>query len=107
MGNNPANGRLQIVVLSCLGLGVLGLLWGCVADPGYSPPGVYTASGPVYGAQAPYYDGDFFWDGWGGGYYSGFYGQGFGGTRLYRGIGHARTGASRGFQGTSHGGRSH
>lgn len=102
MANSPANGRLQMLLLSCLGLGLLGLLWGCVADPGYPPPGVYAASGPVYGVASPYYDGDPFWNGWGGGYYGGFYGQGFGGTRLYRGGG--GRGAFRGGGGHGAGG---
>lgn len=106
MANSPANGRL--VVLSCLGLGVLGLLWGCVvADPGYSSGAVYAASGPAYGVATPYYDSDPYWNGWGGGYYGGFYGRGFGGSRLYQGRGRGgRAGASRGFH-SAGGGRPH
>ncbi len=76
--------RPRMIVVICLGLGVLGLLWGCAVDPGYSSPAIYGAPGPVYGVEAPY-DGDTFWNGWGGGYYGGYYGRGFGGSRLYRG----------------------
>ncbi len=101
MANSPANRPLRMVVLGCLALGISG----CVVDPAYEPAGVYGAAGPVYGVDGPYFAGDPFWNGWGGGYYGGFYDRGFGGTRLYRGGGHGGAGASRGFHGASGGGR--
>jgi hypothetical protein len=95
MANDAAigMGNLRMVALSCLGLAVLGLLWGCAVESGgFSSPGIYGPPGPAYGVAGPY-DGDPFWNGWGGGYYGGFYGRGFGGTRLYHGGGR---GLSRG-----------
>jgi len=78
-------GPIRMVIVSCLGLGPLGLVWGCMVDPGIPPPAAYYgAPGSVYGADAPYYD-ESFWGAWGGGGYGGFYGRGFGGTRLYHG----------------------
>ncbi len=96
------------IFLSVMGLGLIGLLWGCVVDAGPAPYGGYASVGPVYGPEYPYYN-EPYWNGWGGSYYGGFYGRGYGGTRLYRGGGHGGGGGGCGGyrQGSHDGGGRH